>query len=838
LEPVLLNVQKPARYIGGEIGSVVKAKDGVDVRFAFCFPDTYDVGMSHLGMKILYSLINSREHFWCERVFMPYPDMDKAMRGQGIPLYALESLQPIDDFDFIGFTLQYELTYTNILAMLSMAGVNLLSAERTGALGSVPIIIAGGPCACNPEPLADFIDLFVIGEGEEVTLELLDLYAGMKAEGASKADFLIEAGKIGGVYVPALYDVAYNSDGTIQSISPDKPVTKRIVSDLNGVFYPETFVLPFCEIVHDRAVEEVLRGCIRGCRFCQAGFIYRPYREKSEGVVLQQSRSLCDSTGYDEMSLVSLSTGDHSRIEDMLKSLSDYTDKAGVGLSLPSLRIDKFSDEMVKRIQAVRKSGLTFAPEAGTQRLRDVINKNITEEDILQGCRTAFAGGYTAVKLYFMLGLPTETLEDIEGIKLLTDKIVTLFSDMARGKKCKPLSISISLSTFIPKPFTPFEFEPQPDKAEIERRQKYLLSIVKDKRVRVSWSDYDTTLVEAVLARADRRVGRAVLRAFELGCRLDGWGEYFKPELWYQAFADCGIDPAFYVNRQREYTEIMPWNHLNMLVSRAYLINENKRAHEGQTTPNCREGCSGCGVNLSECDYIREGSSVSQAEIQPKNTEPLPDYPPLYEPEPKRIRFIFCKTGRAKYISHLDLQRVFLRAVARAKLPLWETEGFHRHVYLTFALPLSLGQESLCEILEAKLIQQMPLNELTKRLNAVLPKELMIRGCEFPQEKTANIVKAEYEIRGAFTAGEVAAFLAQNSIVVQKTTKHKGTQDLDIKPFIEVKSVADGRMRLVLPAGGALTVNPSLVITALFETAGRAGEQARIMRTAVVFSKK
>lgn len=597
LEEILLKVQKPSRYIGGEVDSVIKDKKDVDVRFAFCFPDTYDIGMSHLGMKILYALKNNVPNYWCERVFMPLPDMEEQMRKNDIPLYGLESLEPIKDFEFIGFTLQYELCYTNILSMLDLAGLPVFSKDRKDLF---PIIMGGGPCVCNAEPIADFFDLFVLGEGEEVNLELMELALECKKNGADKAEFLDKASQIEGIYVPSLYDISYNEDGTVKEILPKNnapaKVKKRIIKDFDKVFTPDYFVVPFTEIIHDRSVVEVLRGCIRGCRFCQAGFIYRPFREKKEGTIVNQIKSLCDTTGYDEVSLSSLSTSDYSDIEGLLKTVSDYTVEKQVNLSLPSLRIDKFSDEVVKRIKSVRASGLTFAPEAGTQRLRDVINKNITQQNVMDSCKIAFEGGYTSVKLYFMLGLPTETMEDIEGIKQLAEDIIELYYSLENRKK-KPISISISLSTFIPKPFTPFEFEPQATEEEIHQRQRHLLDITTNKKIRVSWSHYDTTILEAVLARGDRKIAQVIYEAWKLGCKLDGWTEYFQFDKWLSAFQKCNIDMKFYANRQRSYDEVMPWSHMDMLFSRDFLVRENKKAHQAVATPNCREKCAGCGLN-------------------------------------------------------------------------------------------------------------------------------------------------------------------------------------------------------------------------------------------------
>ncbi|MDR2532813.1 MAG: TIGR03960 family B12-binding radical SAM protein [Oscillospiraceae bacterium] len=593
LDKILLNVQKPARYIGGEVNSVSKDKSKVDVRFAFCFPETYDIGMSHLGMKILYSLKNNVENYWCERVFMPLPDMAAEMRKNDILLYGLESLEPVRNFDFIGFTLQYELTYTNILAMLDLAGLPVLASARKNLN---PIVVGGGPCACNPEPLTDFFDLFVMGEGEEVNLELMSLYETCKSEKKSKSEFLEKAAQIDGIYVPLLYNVTYKTNNTINKITPEKTVKKRIVKELDKAFTPDKFVVPFCEIVHDRAISEILRGCIRGCRFCQAGFIYRPYRERSEDKILGNIKSLCENTGYDEVSLSSLSTGDYGKIEELLVRLTNYTSSKNINLSLPSMRIDSFNDEILQQVKSVRKSGLTFAPEAGTQRLRDIINKNITEEDILKGCKIAFEGGYTSVKLYFMLGLPGETDDDLEGIKHLIDKIIDLYYALPNRPKGKQISVSVTLSTFIPKPFTPFEFEPQLSREEITRRRKFLLGILKNKKVSISWSDYDVSVLEAALARGDRRLGQVIMRAWKSGCELDGWEEHFDFEKWEKAFADCGTDMTFYANRRREYDEIPPWAMLDMLVSREFLIAENKRAVSGITTPSCREKCAGCGI--------------------------------------------------------------------------------------------------------------------------------------------------------------------------------------------------------------------------------------------------
>lgn len=599
IEKHLLSVQKPSRYIGGEVGSIIKDKSKVDVRFAFCFPDTYDIGMSHLGMKILYSLTNMRENYWCERVFAPSEDFETIMRENDIPLYALESLDPIRDFDFIGFTMQYELSYTNVLNMLDLAGIPVFAKDRTEEL--TQIVVAGGPCVCNPEPLADFFDLFILGEGEEVNLELMDLYFEMKKQGASRLDFLHKAAQIEGIYVPRFYKFSYKDDGTILKVEATDGapaiVRKRIIRDLDKVFYPDNFVVPFTEIVQDRVSVEVLRGCIRGCRFCQAGFIYRPFREKNVDTVVKEAKCLCENTGYDEVSLASLSTSDHSDIDLMLTELINYTAQEKINLSLPSLRMDNFSESLLEKIKRVRKSGLTFAAEGGTQRLRDVINKNITEEEIMNTCRIAFEGGYATVKLYFMMGLPTETDEDIVGIAELAQRVVDLFYSIENRPKGKGVQVSVSCATFVPKPFTPFEFEPQDTREMIEHKQKLLVSAIKSKKIRVSWHDSNVSILEAVLAKGDRRLCDVIYTAWKKGCKFDSWSEYYKFDKWMEAFEECGIDPAFYANRRFDYDEILPWDHLDYLVSKDFFIRENKRAHESKTTPHCRKRCSGCGVN-------------------------------------------------------------------------------------------------------------------------------------------------------------------------------------------------------------------------------------------------
>lgn len=598
VEKILQYVQKPARYVGGELNSVVKNPNEVDIRYAFCFPDIYEIGMSHLGMKILYGLVNEREDAWCERVFAPDVDMEEQMRKNNVPLFALESGDYIKDFDIIGFTLMYELCYTNVLNMLDLAGIPLYSKDRDEL---TPVICCGGPCACNPEPIADFMDIVFLGDGEESTNEVLDLLKYCKQNGLSKKEFLLKAKDITGVYVPSFYEDSYNDDGTLKELkatnNAPKSVKKSIVSDMNKCYYPKEFVVPFINIVHDRAVEEIFRGCIRGCRFCQAGFIYRPIREKSVETINAQSKALIESTGYDELSLCSLSTSDHSKVNEMLTSLIDWTVKDKINLSLPSLRVDNFSDELVDKLNKVRKSGLTFAPEAGTQRLRDVINKNVTQEEVINTCTKAFDNGWTTVKLYFMMGLPTETMEDIEGIANLGMEVVHAFYKNPNRQKGSGLQVNISCSSFIPKPFTPFQWEPEDSMDSLKAKQKHLLESIPSKKIRVSYHETPTSLLEGVLARGDRRLSAVIHSAFKNGCKFDSWDEHFKFDAWLRAFEDNGIDPYFYTQRKREFSELLPWDHLDYGISRKFLENENLKAHQNTTTPHCRIKCAGCGAN-------------------------------------------------------------------------------------------------------------------------------------------------------------------------------------------------------------------------------------------------
>ncbi len=606
LHRILPQVQKPARYVGGEYNQIVKDKKNVDVRVAFCFPDTYEIGMSNIGMRILYGLMNEMPGVWCERVFAPWGDMEAEMRKHAIPLYALESHDPVKAFDLIAFTIGYEMSYTNILNMLELSCVPLLAREREGLEN---IVFAGGVCAVNPEPLADFIDFFSLGEGEEITKEIVECYRQAKKDGCTKQEFLLRVSKIDGVYVPSFYEHTYNEDGTLAAITPKNGaparVRKRIIQDMDKSYFPTKTIVPSTEIVHDRTNLEIFRGCIRGCRFCQAGFCYRPVRAKSVDTLCRQAIESLEDSGNSEMTLASLSTSDYRKLPELADKLLDYCEPRKINLSLPSLRADNFSRDLMLRVQKVRKSGLTFAPEAGSQRLRDAINKNVTEREILETCATAFSGGWNSVKLYFMLGLPTETDEDVAAIAELVNKIVYCWRQNATNKK-RRLSINLATAFFVPKPFTPFQWEKQTSPEEYLRRVHLLQSCLTARGVDYRYHESDLSRLEAVLARGDRRLSKVLLRAHELGCKLDGWDEYFRYDLWMQAFSDCGVDPEFYTTRGFAEDEILPWQTIDIGVSRDFFLRERALAYQSVTTPDCRTKCAGCGArSLSErgvCD--------------------------------------------------------------------------------------------------------------------------------------------------------------------------------------------------------------------------------------------
>ncbi len=603
IEEAMMGVQKPVRYMGGEYGSIMKDPASVDIRYAFLFPDTYDVGMSHLGMKILYHIMNQRADTWCERVFSPWIDMQAEMRAREIPLFSLESRTPISEFDLLGVTLQYEMSFTNILAALDMAGVPLRQAERTCG----PFVVCGGPCAYNPEPLAPFVDLITLGDGEQIVLDILDVYKAWKQSGRERVEFLMAASQLPGVYAPNLYDVSYNRDGTLASVTPKSgsgaaaQVMKALVNDLDAADYPDVLIVPYGEVVHNRIMLEIFRGCTRGCRFCQAGMIYRPVRERSVERLLSLADALVKQTGYDEISLMSLSSGDYSCLPELAREMITRFLSKRVKVSLPSMRIDSVITDTLKETQKVRKSALTLAPEAGTQRLRDVINKGVTEADLMRSVSEAFAEGWSAVKLYFMIGLPTETDEDVMGIADLARKVQQQYFALPKAQRAPGLRITVSASVFVPKPFTPFQWSGQLDREAVIRRQQMLKAeLSKIKGVDFKYHAPDLSFIEAVFARGDRRLGDALEAAYRLGCQFDGWTEQFKYDLWMQAFEASGIDPSFYATRERAMDEVFPWDHLDAGVSKAFLSREWEKAQRREITRDCREGCVGCGMQRYE----------------------------------------------------------------------------------------------------------------------------------------------------------------------------------------------------------------------------------------------
>ena len=601
-DEILMTVEKPARYIGGEVNAVMKDKDQVDIRFAMCFPDVYEIGMSHLGIQILYDMFNRREDTWCERVYSPWPDLHKVLKEKQIPLFALESQDPVKKFDFLGITIQYEMCYTNILQILDLSGIPLSAEDRTM---DDPFVIGGGPCTYNPEPLAEFFDLFYIGEGETQYFALLDLYKEWKNSGKSRQDFLKAAAQIPGIYVPSLYEVTYAEDGTIAKMKPICPeapekVKKQIVMDVTNTFYPEKPVVPYMKATQDRVVLEIQRGCIRGCRFCQAGMLYRPTRERDLEMLKKSAYAMLKNTGYEEISLSSLSSSDYSQLGELVNFLIDEFGSKGINISLPSLRIDAFSLDVMSKVQDIRKSSLTFAPEAGSQRLRDVINKGLTEEVILDGAGQAFEGGWNRVKLYFMLGQPTETEEDMKGIAWLAEKISERYYEVPKEQRNGKCQIVVSTSFFVPKPFTPFQWAQMCTKEEFLHRAYVVNHEIKEqknkKSIKYNWHEADVTVLEGILARGDRKVAKAIRSAYEKGCLFDSWGEYFHNDLWMEAFAQTGVDPDFYTVRERSEEEVFPWDFIDIGVTKKFLLREWKKAHEEKSTTNCRQGCSGCGA--------------------------------------------------------------------------------------------------------------------------------------------------------------------------------------------------------------------------------------------------
>ena len=852
---ILKSVSKPGRYAGGEYGQTVKDKNAVKARFAFCFPDTYEIGMSNLGVRLLYGALNRYDDVWCERAYTPWVDMQEQMAEHHLPLTTLESGDPLQDFDFVAFTLQYEMSYTNVLKMLDLAKIPLRTTNRSE---DDPIIIGGGPCAYNAEPIADFFDLFNIGEGEDMLPAIVRLYIRMKDDGSyTRAAFLHEAAKtIPGVYVPSLYEVTYNDDGTIKAYTPiydDIPtkVTKQIIGDLDKVYFPDQLVVPYIETVHDRIMLEVYRGCIRGCRFCQAGMIYRPVREKSPDVLNCQAKMLFDATGYEEISMSSLSISDYSKLEPLCDKLLSWTDDHMVSLSLPSLRVDSFNKDLMNRIDSVRSSSLTFAPEAGTQRLRDVINKNVREEDVLRAVQVAFDAKKNAVKLYFMNGLPTETLEDLDGIAELAEKVAEAYYQTPNRNRSRQVQVTVSVSCFIPKPFTPFQWEAQDTMEMLAEKQAYLKTKITNRHVRYQHHDAKVSRIEAVLARGDRRLADALELALHEGFCFDAWDEYFDYDKWLDVFARTGIDPAFYANRQFGLDEILPWDIIDCGVSKEFFLRERAKAYEAATTPNCREKCSACGANkLGGVRAVCPGCDKASETVVPLPAEKADKSKWQKLEMPKTVRIKFRKVGDLQYISHLDLQRTFARVLVRAGIPMWYTQGFNPHAKVIFGIPLSVGTESECEFIDLRIDRDIAPAEIKALLNRELTSEMQILEAYEPTSKFQDIAWAKYEIclRLPTASAELAQALqtlyTTSPLLMTKKSK-SGDREVDICAMIKkINTVYNPahpqeiRISAILSAGNTEHLNPELLIKAAKDRLGilatdPANESYTILRTHV-----
>ncbi|MBP3205866.1 MAG: TIGR03960 family B12-binding radical SAM protein [Lachnospiraceae bacterium] len=889
-DDILMKIEKPERYIGGEVNAVIKDKNKVDVRFAMCFPDVYEIGMSHLGIQILYGMFNAMEDVWCERVYSPWIDLDRIMRREHIPLFALESQEPVKDFDFLGITIQYEMCYTNILQVLDLAGIPLTAGERLkqssgcsaahttgkfpapGGLGGWPIVIGGGPCTYNPEPIADFFDIFYIGEGETRYAELLALYKKCKKEGTSREEFLYRAAMLPGMYVPMFYDVTYHEDGTIKAFTPLReglPTTilKEIAMDVTGLPYPMKPVVPYIKVTQDRVVLEIQRGCIRGCRFCQAGQLYRPVRERDVKVLEDYALKMLENTGHEEISLSSLSSSDYSQLPELIDFLIDECKDRHINISLPSLRIDAFSLDVMSKVQDVKKSSLTFAPEAGSQRLRNVINKGLTEEVILKGATLAFEGGWSRVKLYFMLGLPTETEEDIRGIAELSNKIAAAYFETVPKEKRNAGSVQIVASTsfFVPKPFTPFQWAPQCTAEEFVEKayltRKVISEQLNQKRIKYNWHEADASVMEGVLARGDRRLGQVIRNVYEKGCYFDAWGEYYDHAKWLETIAECGLDVAFYTSRKRELDEIFPWDFIDCGVTKTFLKREWQKAQEELISENCKLKCQGCGAarfgggictEPKGCDIDKEDSVKPDAakpdkaisdtisdtpspEAKKKTLQEFPQADGGQKPKNIRLRIKFSKHGNIRFIGHLDVMRYFQKTIRRAGIDVAYTGGFSPHQIMSFAQPLGVGLESNGEYMDVEVASLTSCEEIKQRLNeASVPDIRVLDVVILPDgagNAMASVAAASYTVRfregrmpKCFAEADPAArakilseFLSREQILIQKQGK-AGIREVDIRPGIYKlawKADEEDALEMLVDASSAGNIKPVQILEAM-----------------------
>jgi radical SAM family uncharacterized protein/radical SAM-linked protein len=823
----LLSVEKPARYMGGEMGAISKAQ--AEVRFFLAFPDVYEVGMSHLGLQILYAVLNAVPWIGAERVYAPWPDMEEMLRQDRTPLTTLESSSSLAQADILGFTLQYELSYSNVLNMLELAGIPLLAAERTER---DPLVLGGGPCAFNPEPLADFFDAFLIGDGEEAVLEVAEACRAWKQSGEGRQELLERLTAIAGVYVPSFFQPAYDDAGHITAMTPLKSgytkVRRRFVSDLNETLYPIAPVVPFLKTVHDRVSLEIARGCTRGCRFCQAGYIYRPVRERNPERLLTLVEETLRATGYDEISLLSLSTGDYGCITPLLKALMDRYAAERVAVSLPSLRVGSLTPEMAEEIRKVRKTGFTLAPEAGSERLRLVINKGIAEADLLEGARSVYAAGWRLIKLYFMIGLPTETMADLLGIADLAKKV------KQQGKGLGGGEVNVAVSSFVPKPHTPFQWEPQISYEEILEKQQFLRRELRTRKLKFKWQDAPLSVMEGVFARGDRRLGRVLVEARRLGCRFDGWGEHFNFAAWQQAFAAVGIDPLFY-HRRREYDELLPWDHLDCGVSREFLREERQKAAVGEYTPDCRTGaCTGCGV----CDF--DQLKMRLHTLEDVGLPPLPTQRQNEDAELiERIRLRFTKTGRMRFLSHLEQLTLFTRAIGRARVPIRYSQGFHPHPKFSFATALSVGVESLAEYMDMEIAAGFGAQLLQEKLNEVLPAGISIVEAAVIPLKAPSLSVIMEKVRYRVTLPEqikldlpalAQQFLALESLPLRREKKGK-VVELDLRQELSELTVTGNCLEMVIGRG-----KPLEFTTAITDLAAAELGEVKIEKLEVIFS--